>query len=671
MTNRFRYTQWDGSQEIDPLDPDELLDLLSDDLLDEASLRQALDRLMMRGGMRQGGNRLQGLRDLLDRLRAQRDQQLGEYNLSSFMEDIEKRLDDIVDQERGGIERRLDESRQSDAPQQMRDMLEQLANRKQQFLDSLPPEAPGKLQQLTDYEFMDQDARQAFDELMNELRQKMLGNYFQGMQQGLQNLTPEDLAPIREMVRELNQLLAKRMTGEDTEQDFRDFMDRFGNFFPEGIESLDDLINYLQKQAAQMASLMKSLSDEQRLQLEQMMDELLRDDRLKWDLAQMAGMIEQITGEPLGQSFPFDGDTPLGMDEAMRLMGRMQDMETLERQLREAMSRRDPNMVDNELLERELGAEARAIMDELRRLTQMMEDAGLVRRSGNDIELTAKGIRRLGERALRHIFAELRKDRSGQHDARNLGLNSEQQVETKPWEFGDPFLVDIGKSVSNAVLRQGPGTPVALQVKDLEVYKTENLVTAATVIVLDMSYSMVGSGAFREAKRVALALNTLISSRYPRDYLELVVFSYFATELKPERLLQSDWVRYGGGTNIQEGLQRARRLLAKRKSMNRQIILITDAHPTTYTSSDGELVRGWGSYWGGTSAAIDETLKEVKRCTQNGITINTFMMARDPSLVAFAKLMSQINKGRAFFATPGRLGHYILVDYLQKKSKAF
>jgi uncharacterized protein with von Willebrand factor type A (vWA) domain len=667
----FRYTRWDGSQEIDPLDPDELLDLLSEDLLDEASLRQALERLMARGAQREGRDRLQGLRDLLDRLRSQRDQTLGQYDLGSFMDQIGERLDEIVDSERQGIERRLDDSANSGADQQMQDMLKQLTDRKQQALDNLPDDPSGKLQGLMDYEFMDEDARNAFNDLVNELRQKMMGDMFKGMQQGLQNMTPEDLAPIREMVRELNQLLAKHMTGEDTPQDFQDFMNKFGGFFPDDIEDIDDLIRYLQRQAAQMASLMKSLTDEQRRELEETMNTLLQDDRLRWDLAQMAGLIEQITGQPMGQSFPFDGDTPVGLDEALRLMGRLQDMNTLEQQLREAVGRRDPNGVDEQLLEEQMGAEARAILDELRRLTQMLEDAGLIRRDGNDIELTSKGIRRIGERALRHIFAELRKDRSGQHDARNLGLNAEQQVETKPWEFGDPFLLDIGKSVSNAVMRQGPGTPVALDVKDLEVYKTENLVTAATIIVLDMSYSMVGSGAFREAKRVALALNTLISSRYPRDYLELVVFSYFATELKPERLLQSDWVRYGGGTNIQEGLMRARKLLAKHKSMNRQIILITDAHPTTYTSSDGDSIRGWGSYWGGGSTAIDETLKEVRRCTQNGITINTFMMARDPSLVAFAQLMSQINKGRAFFASPGKLGHYILVDYLRNKSKVF
>ncbi|MPZ50197.1 MAG: VWA domain-containing protein [Dehalococcoidia bacterium] len=670
MSNHFSYSRWDGSQEINPLQPDELLDLLADDLLDEGSLRDALNRLLSRGARRPDGDRLQGLHDLLERLRNQRQQQLSQYDLGAFMDDIGEKLGSIVDQERTGIEQRLRDAGESGADEQMRQLLEQLAGRKRQFLDDLPEDPSGRLEKLMDYEFMDSDARDAFNELVNDLRQKMMGSYFQGLQQGIQNLTPEDLAPVREMVRELNKLLAKRMTGESTDDDFHAFMQRFGSFFPPDIETLDDLIRHLQRQAAQMASLMKSLSDEQRLQLEQMMDELLRDDRLRWDLAQMAGMLEEITGQRMGQSFPFDGDTPLGMDEALRMLGRMQDYGELERQLQQAMRQMDPNLVDEQLLEQTLGAEERAILDELRRLTDMLEEAGLARRKGRDIELTPKGIRLLGQKALRHIFAELRKDRSGQHDARNFGLYSDQLVETKPWEFGDPFLVDIGKTVSNAVFRQGPGTPVNIEVKDLEVYKTENLVTAATIIVLDMSYSMVGSGAFREAKRVALALNTLISSRYPRDYLELVVFSYFATELKPERLLESDWVRYGGGTNIQEGLRRARQLLRKHKSMNRQIILITDAHPTTYTSPTGELMGGWG-YGGRGYQAIEETLKEVRRCTQNGITINTFMMARDPSLIGFAKLMSQINKGRAFFATPGRLGHYILVDYLRKKSKVF
>jgi uncharacterized protein with von Willebrand factor type A (vWA) domain len=669
---RYTYSGWDGTQEINPLDPEELLDLIADDLFQDGDIRGALERLMMRGARRPDGDRLQGLRDLLEQLRTRRREQLTHYNLDSSMDDIREKLEDIVRSEREGIDRRVQEAEESDAPQEMRDLMKQVADRKRQALNNLPEDMGGKLQQLLDYEFMDENARQAFDELVNDLRQKMLGNYFEGLKQGLQNLTPEDLGPVREMVKELNKLLSKHLSGEDTEQDFRDFMERFGHMFPPEIEDIDDLVEYMQRQAAQMASLMKSLSPEQRGELQDMMESLLRDDRLAWDLAQMAGLLEAITGEPLGRQVPFVGDNPIGLDEAMDLFGRLGDFDELERQFQEAMRDLDAGHIDPELAEQLLGPEAAAMLEEVRRLARTLEEAGLIRQGGRSVELTPKAVRLLGERALKEIFAELRSDRTGQHDARIRGQGSEQLTETKTWEFGDPFLLDIGKSISNAVFRSGPGTPVHMDVKDLEVYRTEALVAASTVIVLDMSMSMIRSGAFAEAKRVALALDTLMRSRYPRDYLELVVFSYFAVELKAGRLLQSDWSMNPRGTNIQEALRRARTLLSKRKSSaNRQIILITDGQPTMYTASDGQIVRGWSPYeWPRYSPeAMEETLKEVRRLTLDGITMNTFLMAGDPELVAFGKLMSEINKGRVFLTSPGRLGHYILFDYLKGKSK--
>jgi uncharacterized protein with von Willebrand factor type A (vWA) domain len=668
---RYRYSPWDGSQQIQPLDADELLNMLADDLFEDADLRRALERMMMRGGNRPEGDRLDGLRDLLEQLRQRRQEQLSRHNLDSPLGDIAEKLDDIVRQERAGIEKRLEDASQSDAPPEMQELLKQLTDRKKNSLDSLPPDASGKLQQLMDYEFMDEDARQAFNDLIGELRQKLLGNYFQGLQKSLEQLTPEDLAPVREMMKELNKLLAKKLHGHDTEQDFREFMDRFGHMFPDGIEDLDDLIDYLQKQAAQMQSLLKSMSEEQRRQLQDTMDTLLRDDRLSWDLSQMAGLIEAITGEPLGRAFPFDGDNPLGLDEALQLLDELGDYDDLERQLREAIRDMDAGKIDEDLMRRLLGEEARAAVEELRRMRQMLEEAGLIREGGKDVELTPKAIRLLGERALKEIFAELRRDRGGSHDQHSRGSSAEQTTETKNWEFGDPFLLDIGKSVSNAIIRSGPGTPVRIDVKDLEVYRTESLVTASTVIVLDMSMSMIRSGAFAEAKKVAVALDTLMRTKFPRDYLELVVFSYFAMELKAGRLLQSDWQMYPRGTNIQEALNRARKLLGKRKSTNRQIILITDGQPTMYTASSGEVVRGWSPYeWPRYSPeAMEETLKEVQRCTKDEIRINTFMMANDPSLVQFAKHMAAINKGRMFLTRPGRLGNYVLFDYLRGKSK--
>jgi len=472
----------------------------------------------------------------------------------------------------------------------------------------------------------------------------------------MERMTPEDLGPVREMVRELNQLLAKHVRGGATEEDFRDFMDRFGSFFPEGINSIEDLVEYLERQAEQMSSLLQSMPAEMREQIESMMQSLLRDDRLQWDLMQMAGLIEQITGRSLGHRYPFSGDTPVGMDEAMELMRSLNDVDELERQLRQAMRELNFDGVDQDLMRDVLGAEAAAHLEEIARLAKLLEETGLARRDGADIELTAKGIRRLGERALHDLFAELRADRAGQHDSKNKGASSEQVPETKLWEFGDPFLIDIGASISNAVRRRGPGVPVKMDPKDLEVHRTEALITSATVIAMDMSRSMFSNGAFPEAKRVALALNTLIKTRYPRDYLELVVFSYFAMELAPERLLQSDWVDWSG-TNIEVALAKGRQLLSKRKSANRQIILITDWRPRPV----------WGPY--GDEGTVEGMLKEVKRCTRGGIRINTFMMDTDPTSMALAQAMMRINKGRVFFGAPGAIGRYVLVDYLSNKRK--
>src|SRR5581483_2155243 len=292
-----------------------------------------------------------------------------------------------------------------------------------------------------------------------QLRQQMMGDMFQGMQQALENMTPEDLAPIREMVRDLNQLLNKHLLGEDTPQDFDDFMQKWGQMFPPGIEDISDLIEHLRQQASKMQSLMQSMSEEQRQQLQDTMDALLRDDRLSWDLAQMAGLLEAITGQPLGRPMPFDGEESLGLSEAMDLVGRMDDFDQLERQFREAMREYDMSRIDEDLAESILGPEAKQMLAELRRVTELLQEAGLIKQGSRGPELTPKAIRKIGEKALRDIFSELRKDRTGEHDTREKGQAGEQDYDTKQWEFGDPFLLDIQKSISNAIFRSGPGTP--------------------------------------------------------------------------------------------------------------------------------------------------------------------------------------------------------------------
>jgi uncharacterized protein with von Willebrand factor type A (vWA) domain len=653
----FRYSEWDGTQSIPPLDPDDLLDLLSQDLLEDGDLRRALERLLMRGARRGQDGRPQGMRDLLERLRQRREQQLGQYDLGSFMDEINERLQDIVDQEREGIERLKEQAATNpDADPSMREMAQQLYQRKQEAIDTLPQDTAGRLQRLMDYEFMDAQAREDFQALVDELRQKMLGDQFRMMQEGLERMTQEDLGPLREMISALNDLLAKHLRGGATEQDFSEFMQRFGQFFPDNINSLDDLVDYMEQQAAQMASLLASMPEEMRRQLLDTMQALLQDDELQYDLMQMADLIEQITGRPLGRRYPFSGETPVGFDEAFDIMRDLNQVDELERQLRSAIRELNFDNVDEDLLRRLLDQDAINALNDMRRLTELLQDAGLAKRENNDFHLTARGVRRLGERTLKDLFAELRQDRVGNHEQPNRGSSAEQVSETKPWEFGDPFLVDISTSVGNAIRRRGPGVPVKLEAKDLEVHRREALITSATVIAMDMSRSMFSNGAFYEAKRVAFALNTLIKTRFPRDYLTLVVFSYFAMELQPERLLQSDWVDWSG-TNIELALAKSRELLTKHKSSNRQIILITDWRPRPT----------WGPY--GDEGTIEGMLQEVKRCTRSGIRINTFMMDSAPSSMALAQHMMRMNKGRVFFGTPGKIGRYVLVDYLKNKRK--
>jgi uncharacterized protein with von Willebrand factor type A (vWA) domain len=314
----FRYSRWDGTQSIDPLDADDLLDQISRDMLEDGDLRRALERLLMRGANGRDGQRRQGMRDLLERLRQRREDQLNRHDLSGFMDDINERLSDIIDQERSGIDRMRQQAQDPDADDAMRRMAEQMAQRKGEAMDQMPEDAAGRLKQLMDYEFVDQKAREDFQELVDELRQKMLGEQFKMMQQGLERMTQEDMAPIKEMVRDLNELLAKHARGGATDRDFREFMAKHGHMFPDNINSIDDLVEYLEQSASQMASLLASMPAEMRQQLMETMQALMQDEQLQMELMQMGDLIEQITGRPLGRRYPFQGDDPVGFDEALR-----------------------------------------------------------------------------------------------------------------------------------------------------------------------------------------------------------------------------------------------------------------------------------------------------------------------------------------------------------------
>ncbi len=713
--NRYGYSRWDGSQRIEGLDADDILNALSDDYLEDGNLQQALKRLMQEGIRGEDGRRTMGLREMLNRMRESRRQQLNRYNMDSgVMDDLRQKLEEIKQLERQGIQRRLDDQQNPQAgsqsqdgpqqgqeqqgqrpegmqggqqqqgqmqggqqqqgqqgqssqsgdlnPEQMRRMLEMIAKRKQDYLDSLPKDIPGQIKQLSEYDFMDEQAREKFQELMNSLQQQMMQQFFQGMQQSLREMTPEDIANLREMIRDLNQMLRERQEGR--EPDFDSFMQKHGQYFP-GVNSLDDLIEQMQQQMAAMQGILDNLSPEQRQELQELMDQLMGDDRIRVDLMELARNLEAVAPmEDVRTRFPFHGEESLPLNEAMRMMGRMQQMEGLEEQFLEARRLDDIEAIDSQKVKNLLGDEEYQSIEQMKELMKTLEEAGYIQRKGNRWELTARGIRKIGQKALHDIFNKLKRDGFGRHAIPYRGVGGERTDDSKQYDFGDPFLLDLQKTLMNSLQRNGPGTPVQLAKEDFEVYRTELTTQSSTVLMIDMSLSMVYNGCQQAAKKVAVALESLIRSQFPRDNLYIVGFSFVAREYKPNELIEMSHYDNERGTNMAHGLMVARQLLARHRGVNKQIIMITDGGPTVWY----EEPYGW-QFSFPSPYAEQQALLEVQRCTRDGITINTFMLYDDSWMIAFVNQLSQINHGRTFYADKDNLGEYLLVDYLNSKKK--
>ena len=715
----FRYSAWDGTQRIEWFTPEEALDHIAGEILEGGDLRSIMNRLMRQGADMRDGRRMPGMRELLDRARERREDALLTHNLDGIFDDIQKQLDEILDRERGTVDQRLDEARgsqdrprrgadptpspsageggvagdspsnaprrngqpgassgggqQGSSPEEVedsfRDMLRNIAQQRRNQLDALPPDAGGRIQQLRDYDFMDPEARERFDNLLKQFQQQILENYFKGMQQSLQSMTQDDLKRSQQMIHDLNEMLRQRLNGQ--EPDFDQFMEKYGDAFPDGIEDLDQLMDYLQDQVSQMQSLMRSMSPDQRQELETLMEGLLRDNRIQLDLMEMAGLMQQLRpGQADGNEFPFIGDEPLSLQDALHLMGDLNDIASLERDLNRAIRMNDIDAIDPDEVARILGEDAGHIAEQLQQLMKMLEDAGIIRKNGREWELTPRAVRKVGERALKDIFGDVESSTTGDHTLGRRGVGVERMDDTRPYEWGDSFgLVDTNRTVLNAVTRGGPQTPVQITARDFEVNPTEALTSCATVIILDMSYSMMHGGRFQAGRKIALALDTLIRSKFPKDELHVVAFSYLVATLKPQMLLDDYWIEYGGGTNYQQALSQARKILRKYHVGTRQIVFITDGEPTTYSQWSGvdpapaDPSLGYRRLPG----ALQETLREVVRCTKDEITINTFVLDSHPHMGDFLKTMAKINKGRVFFGSAGELGQYILLDYVNNK----
>ena len=546
--------------------------------------------------------------------------------------------------------------------EQFQEMLRRIAQRKQDFLGGLPQDAAGQVKELQNYEFLNPDAQHRFQDLVQQLRQAMTEHFFNDVSKMVEEMSQGDMQRMKEMVQALNDMLVQKMRG--AEPDFDSFMQQFGDMFGENPpQSLDELLAQMQAQMQAMQSLMESLPADQRAQLQSLLGDKLGDPELQGELSQLAMNLDYINpGRERAPSYPFRGDSEVDLQAAMNLMGEMQQIDQLERELERAQYDGDLSKVDMEQLRELLGDESSETLDQLKQLLDVLEEAGYIRRNGDNWELTPNGTRKIGQQALGEIYQQLKKQGIGNHPLPQSGRHGERMDDTKAYEFGDPFHLHMGRTIMNAVERDGPQSPVRLLPDDFEVYRSEQMTQTTTVVMVDLSWSMALRGSFQAAKKVALALHNLISAQYARDTLYIIGFSAYARELKVSELPYVRWDESVLGTNMHHALMLARKLLAKHRGGTRQIIMISDGEPTAHL----EHGRSQFSY-PPSPVTIRETLKEVKRCTQEGITINTFMLDRNYYLKEFVNQLAKINGGRVFYTTPDKLGEYILVDYVQNK----
>jgi uncharacterized protein with von Willebrand factor type A (vWA) domain len=642
---RSRYSRWDGRQ--DPFGPEipaaEVLEEMSEDILSGAGAQGALQRLLRRG--MQG--RFAGLDSLRARLRAARAQAESALDLAGPLEDIRERLEGLLERERATLSFEATED----------------ARMREAFLDQLPADVPGQIRELTDYRFVDPQAQRMFDELMEHVREQVMGAYFRNLAEGMRNITPEQLAAFKDMLADLNGLIEKRERGELTPEDFSAFMARYGDFFPDDPKTLDELLENMARRMAAMSSLLASMSPEQRAELQALAEQVMGDMDLAFEVDRLGSNLASLFPQmPWGEPMPGEGEGTEPLSATVDAMERLHEFEDLDRAMQGDYAGASLQDVDEDALRRSVGEDAVRDLRRLKEIERALERAGLVQRRGGRLEVTPRGARKMGERALIRVFERLRRDREGMHEARDPGGSAEPTGATRPWRFGDAGQIAVQRTVFNAVLREGSGGVPTLRAEDFELVEAEQRTETATALLLDLSFSMPLRGHFVHAKRMALALHALIEGRYPHDRLYLVGFSDYARQMEPRDLTAAGWERVYG-TNMHHAFNLAGRLLAQHPRAARQVIMVTDGEPTAHL--EGE--RAFFS-WPPVARTIELTLTEAMRLARSGVTLNIFMLEESAGLIRFMERLARLTSGRVFLMDDRELGDFVVRDYVARRS---
>jgi uncharacterized protein with von Willebrand factor type A (vWA) domain len=658
----YRYGQYrDGPDPLaPPYDARAALDELGDAVLAGSDPAAAL-RDLTRRGMR--GQR--GLDDMLRRVRERQREVRNRGRLDGILEEARALLDTAIGQERAEL-----------FPDPGDD-----ARMREAELDSLPSDTAQAIRRLADYDWRSAAARETFEQLKDLLRRQVLDSQFRGMKDALESPDPEAMQRVKDMLAELNQMLEADARGEHTQQDFEAFMDRYGDMFPDRPANLEELVDALVRRAMAAQRLLSSLSPDQRDELAALMQQTLADEGLAAEMARLADALRARRPELDMEGWPGEtmtGDSPLGLGDATTALADLADLAELETALRQDYPGARLDDIDEAAVRRALGRAAVDDMEALRQTERELERQGYLQRSAGKLELTPKAVRRLGETALRRVFAELPEGGYGDHEQRDAGQAGEYTGATRRWQFGDEQSIDAPATVRNALLRdatafgsravqdprhrEGDPPRVRLSAEDFEVGETERRASAAVCLLVDLSYSMAIRGTWGAAKQTALALHALVRSRFPQDSIQVIGFSNYARELRETDLAGLGWDMVQG-TNLHHALVLAGRYLDRRPEHDPVVLIVTDGEPTAHLRRDGS---SWFD-WPPAPETLELTLAEVDKMTRRRASLNIFMLVDDERLSAFVDEVARRNGGRVLRAQPERLGEYVVKDFLRTR----
>ncbi|WP_243062795.1 VWA domain-containing protein [Humibacter sp. RRB41] len=643
-----RFHRYQGGDPLaPPIDLAEALDAIGEDVMAGYSPERALNEFLRRGGRDQ-----LGLDDLARQVQGRRRDLLRKHNLGGTLHDIQKLLDHAVLEERKQLARDVDMDDTDRSFAEMR-------------LENLPKSTSAAVNDLADYDWRSSGARADYQKIKDMLGQELLGQRFEGMKQTLQNVSDEDRQAVNEMLSDLNDLLDKHRRGEDSQEDFDEFMQKHGEYFPEQPQNIDELIDALAARSAAAQRMLNSMTAEQREELMNLSAQAFGSPQLMQSLAELDGNLQALRpGEDWSGSERFEGDGPLGLAEGAQVMADLADLDELADQLSQAYDGARIDDIDIDKLANQLGDEAAVDARTLRDLEKALRENNTFRRdSQGNLQLTPKAMRQLGQTLLKDIATRMSR-RAGERDVRLAGAAGEASGATKPWEFGSTEPWDIPRSILNGVLRRASGgNGRSIELDDIEVSETESRTQAAVALLVDTSFSMAMDGRWVPMKRTALALHTLIRTRFRDDRLQLIGFSRHAQVMDIEELTGLD-AMWDKGTNLHHAVLLANRYFRKNPDAQPVLLVVTDGEPTSHLEADGSVRFAYPPH----PVTIAHTVDELDVSQRLGAQITIFRLGSDPGLARFVDGLARRVGGRVVAPELDDLGVAVVDSYLGSRA---